>query len=491
MSMFLAGVADARIFRNDELFATAKTLVDSSISIGVSAEDIRAGKGAKLYGKYFHTSTFDLKMNDAMFKLEYIAANVGADLQVGGEVFKTKEMIGKDLKEYSFTDAVPMISGQDTYIYVKPVRSQNFISYKLSDDYKITDLFQQGKNLFDMKTILPEQGWSEQEDGSFYVENNSTVSSKVLWENTDYNYTGQIKILYQVKFAQDINIDTVNIDLEASGSTIAIVYADGLHDLYPVLALNANTWKSEEIISDERKTVEKIVWYAPNKSNSTWVKDIMITKDITTTTYEPYFSIGDETETYCVEYLYTNDNARKLVVNANFTPDTVSVYLDANLYSGDAENPSTGTKIGSITIKVPRFLLNGTQELSMSMTGASQTPLEGSALATQAEGCDGEGIYAEIIEVVDGYKWLDNIDDIIINEASDLKGNDDILIYAKVNSSIKRIYPLSEGEIRYTIIFKKGDADFTPTNNKWGESDTYTVIFTYNDKVINKIAIVK
>ena len=32
---FLAGVADARIFRNDELFATAKTLVDSSISIGV------------------------------------------------------------------------------------------------------------------------------------------------------------------------------------------------------------------------------------------------------------------------------------------------------------------------------------------------------------------------------------------------------------------------------------------------------------------------
>lgn len=83
------------------------------------------------------------------------------------------------------------------------------------------------------------------------------------------------------------------------------------------------------------------------------------------------------------------------------------------------------------------------------------------------------------------------LDEDRLSKASDLKGNDDILIYAKVNSSIKRIYPLSEGEIRYTIIFKKGDADFTPTNNKWGESDTYTVIFTYNDKVINKIAIVK
>ena len=83
------------------------------------------------------------------------------------------------------------------------------------------------------------------------------------------------------------------------------------------------------------------------------------------------------------------------------------------------------------------------------------------------------------------------LDEDCLSKASDLKGNDDILIYAKVNSSIKRIYPLSEGETRYTIIFKKGDVDFTPTNNKWGESDTYTVIFTYNDKVINKIVLVK
>ena len=67
---FLAGVANAEIFKGNDLFSTAKTLIDSSITIGVSAEDIRAGQGAKLYGKYFHTSTFDLKMTDAMFRLE-------------------------------------------------------------------------------------------------------------------------------------------------------------------------------------------------------------------------------------------------------------------------------------------------------------------------------------------------------------------------------------------------------------------------------------
>ena len=31
-----------------------------------------------------------------------------------------------------------------------------------------------GKNLFDMETILPEQGWVKQDDGSYYVENAST-----------------------------------------------------------------------------------------------------------------------------------------------------------------------------------------------------------------------------------------------------------------------------------------------------------------------------
>ena len=256
---FLAGVADARIFRNNELFATAKTLVDSSISIGVSAEDIRAGKGAKLYGKYFHTSTFDLKMTDAMFKLEYIAANVGAELEIGGDVFKTVELKTADFTTKTFADAKPMVAGGATYVYVKKSTETEFKTYALNGEHKIAG-------------------------------------------------------------------------------------------------------------------------FTP-----------------------------DENSTYCVEYLYTNDNARKLVVKANFTPDTVSVYLDANLYSGDDKNPSTGTKIGTITIKVPRFLLNGTQEISMNMTGAANTPFEGSALAANAEGCEGEGIYAEIVEIVEGANWANQI----------------------------------------------------------------------------------
>ena len=256
---FLAGVADAEIFKGTESFATAKTLIDSSITIGVSAEDIRAGKGAKLYGKYFHTSTFDLKLSDAMFKLEYIAANVGAELELGGDVFRMEEVkVTADDRAVTLADVpVALNAGGDIYVYYKKDTEEYFKSVKHTADTK------------------------------------------------------------------EFNVP------------------------------------------------------------------------------------GTEEGTYCVKYLYTNDSARKVVINANFIPDTLSIYLTANLYAGDVNNISTGTRVGTVTIKVPRFLLSGSQEIAMSMTGAANTPLEGSALAMKSESCDGEGIYAEIIEVIEGRTYHD------------------------------------------------------------------------------------
>lgn len=258
---FLAGVANVDIFKNNTLFSTAKTLIDSSITIGVSAEDIRAGQGAKLYGKYFHTSTFDLKLTDAMFRLEYLAANVGADLELGGDVFYEEELTSK-------------------------------------------------------------------------------------------NAEGEFNLLYTPRPMTD-------------GGHIYIYWKEASKDYYNVKDLGVNT------------------------SNQIKIKD------------------AEEGKKYCIKYLYTNNSARKVVIKANFTPDTLSLVMNANLYSGDVNNPQTGTKVGIVTIKVPRFLLNGSQEISLSMTGAANTPLEGSALASKGEGCDGDGIYAEIIEVINGRTYND------------------------------------------------------------------------------------
>ena len=251
MAYFMAGVANAEIFKGKDLFATAKTLTDSSITIGVTGEDIKAGQGAMLYGKYFHSATMGLKMTDAMFRLEYIAANVGSEIELGGDVFYEEELTAKAGVLKLSKIAKPVNGGTKVYAYVKKVTDTYYTTYEVNSS-----------------------------------------------DNT-------------VKLAD---------------------------------------------VSDTGK--------------------------------------------YCVKYLYTNEAARKITINANFTPDTLSVYLTAPLFAGDASDPSTGTKVGSVTIKVPRFLLSGSQDITMSMTGAASTAFEGSALASNPEGCEGNAIYAEIIEVI-------------------------------------------------------------------------------------------
>ena len=264
MSMyFLAGVGNAEIFnQNDKLFATARALTDSSITIGVNAEEVRGGEGAALRGKYFHSSSFGLRMTSAMFNLEYIAANVGAKIEEGADVITYKEVKTDSTKLVLPTPAVPL--AKTVYAYASLVGEDNYKTYPVT------------------------------------------------------------------------------------------VAEDGCSITVPVAG------------------------------------------------------------TYCVKYFENNIGARKIKINSNFIPDTLYVVLTCALYAGDAKS-GTGTKVGSIVIKVPRFQLNGSQELGMTMTGASTTNFEGSALAIE-DGCDGQGYYAEIIEVLTNARWYDNVRSIQIED---------------------------------------------------------------------------
>lgn len=267
MSVFLAGVANAEIFDGDELFASARTLVDSSITIGVTAEDIRGGMGNALIGKYFHDTSFDLKMTDALFNIEYLAANVGAELEVGGDVFRDETLVVAGGKLTPTATAVPVRSGSLTYAYIKKATSTN-----------------------DKRT--------------------------------------KVEV--------------------AANNTVAVADTDGAE--------------------------------------------------------------------YCVRYMYTNASASKIQISSTFIPSTLMVILTANLYSGDSNNPTTGTKVGTLTIKVPRFLLSGAQELAMSATGAAQTSFEGSALASGGSGCEGNAIYAEIVQFMLDARWYTEASGLIIED---------------------------------------------------------------------------
>ena len=261
---FLAGVANAEIFDgNNNLFATAKALTDSSISIGVTAEDVRGGEGAALRGRYYHSSSFGLTMTSALFEMEYIAANVGAKIENGADVMTYKKVASDGSGRLELpTTAVPL-AGNNIYAYASI----------------------EGEDKWDTYTVT---------DNTITVAKNSTV--------------------------------------------------------------------------------------------------------------------------YCVKYFETNISARVIKVNSNFIPDTLYVILTAALYAGDAK-AGTGTKVGSVVVKVPRFQLSGSQELSMTMTGTSTTAFEGSALAVEEESCDSKGYYAEIIEVLFNARWYDNVKSLVIEDS--------------------------------------------------------------------------
>lgn len=262
--VFIAGVGNATLFDGERLVASANTLIDSGITIGLSFEDVRAGIGNKLYGRYAHTSTFDLKLTDAMFNLEYLAMNTGSDISLGGDVMVDEELTSTS-KKIKLSKTAVAISGSKVYAYAKKSETDN-----VYDKYAV---------------------------------------------------------------AQDNTIE---------------VPADG---------------------------------------------------------------------TYCIRYMYTNDLASKMTVKANFIPKTLTLILEANLYSGGSCDIETSTLAGKVTIKVPRFMLNGSQELSLTASGVANTAIEGTALASGCAGCSGDGVYAEIIQVMANRTAENGFTGIVVEDA--------------------------------------------------------------------------
>lgn len=86
---YLASVATVELFDrgvNGALthFATATTLTDSSINFQLSMEEVRAGQGGKLFGRFGHSAGMTFQMTDAMFNLKYVQKLLGAEMG-GGE----------------------------------------------------------------------------------------------------------------------------------------------------------------------------------------------------------------------------------------------------------------------------------------------------------------------------------------------------------------------------------------------------------------------
>ena len=304
-NLFIAGVGNVDLFKGSESVLVSKTLVDSSINLSVSLEDVRAGAGAKLYGRYAHSSGMTMKLTDAMFRMEFLAANIGADVELGGS-------------------AVAMIT----------------------------------KTVTNGKISLPED----------------------------------IEKLYD----------------EMTNPIIWIAKQDGKMEFIPFE------------IKDNVKEVSDLPWA--------------------------------EGTNVCVRYIKPHEAGQTLKVSANFIPDTLTAVLTAPLFAGDVNNMEASTKIGTLTITIPRFMLNGTTDLAMSMTGAAQMTLEGSALAVEDEACDGEGYYAIISKVLTNGKWYDGLVGLVIEDGDSLTSGEKLTVYGKFAG----IGNILIDESKYSVICPEG-----------------------------------
>lgn len=318
MEAFLAGVANVDLFVGDELFASAKTLTDSTFSFDVSLEEIRGGQGAKLYGKYAHSSAMNVTLTDVMFRLEFIAKILGSDITIGGSALTVEEVTVTEANRLSVTNT-PIAFGS-------------------------------------------------------------------------YGTVG---------------------------------------------------------------------WYKkPN--DSAWAKATFTGKNLTATG-------ATNGEVYCVKYIVNNDSARVLTVGANFIPATVHAVMTGTLFAGSATNPGevSDTKIGEVQIDIPRLMLNGSQEISMSMTGAANTPLNGSALASsETSSCSDEAIYGTIKEILSTAQWEKDAYALALTPADiDLQAKEEetIKVYALIRNALPKLVDPT------AVTFTSGNQSFATVDDATGK----------------------
>ena len=141
--------------------------------------------------------------------------------------------------------------------------------------------------------------------------------------------------------------------------------------------------------------------------------------------------------TLCVSYLYSETNAERLEIPANIVPDRVKLIITANLFG---DNTGEGA-IGTGTIEIPVFQLDGTASIAMTSDGVSNTPIKGKAIAYDSgtiSGCGNTSIYARIVEHIFDSHWYDDVIAIAIEGGDFALGTGD--------STTLRVYAITKND---------------------------------------------
>lgn len=88
MKKFLVSTADVYGYDiNDNELFRGVSMLDTSLETSLSNTDVRGGQGNKLLYVYYHTAEMNITINNAEFSLEFLALNVGSNIQIGADMF--------------------------------------------------------------------------------------------------------------------------------------------------------------------------------------------------------------------------------------------------------------------------------------------------------------------------------------------------------------------------------------------------------------------
>lgn len=183
----------------------------------------------------------------------------------------------------------------------------------------------------------------------------------------------------------------------------------------------------------EFSTFGVIGWFR-EENDSDWTKMTLDTGKVFTA---PGVVSGS---TYCVKYIYQNNAMEVVTVPGTILPDILHLVLRVGLYAGETFETATN-QVGVLEIEVPRFMLNGTQTISMTAAGVASNDFSGSALVSGSNGCAGGGQYAVIKTILFDGNWYDTLIDLAV-QGGTLELNDYIVTRGVFkNDSVKIIDP--------------------------------------------------
>lgn len=238
-------------------------------------------------------------------------------------------------------------------------------------------------------------------------------------------------IIFTAKTLMDsgITVETSNTEIRGGqGNPLqAVYYHSGAFNItltdtqfkLPYIALNTGAsitaggdiWTQETVtLVGTQGTLVGNPTKIEGQALSVWTEynDNYYTLPVTGKTFSTAGTAIPENSTLCIMYMSTQNSAQTITIPANIIPDRIRLYITATLY-GDVSGKGA---IGKVQIEVPVAQLSGSQEISMTADGYSNTPLSAMALAysdSAAVGCTQGQYYAKITEYLNDGNWYDGV----------------------------------------------------------------------------------